>query len=129
MPKRDQLRRLVEIDRRIRAGEFPHPDQLASDLEVARRVIFNDRAYLLDVLGAPLAFHKERRGWYYTEPTYALPTVSMTRPELLALVLAVEAAQRQWGKVVEKELLLAVEKIGQSLPEGHISVDLDALRR
>ncbi len=49
MPKRDQLRRLVEIDRRIRVGEFPHPDQLATDLEVKRRVIFNDRAYLLNV--------------------------------------------------------------------------------
>lgn len=129
MPKRDQLRRLMEIHRRVRAGEFPHPNQLATDLEVARRVIFNDRAYLINVLHAPLEFHPERRGWYYTEPTYSLPAAEMTRPELMALVLAVEAAQRQLGPVVEKELLLAVEKIGQNLPDGAITVDLEALRR
>jgi hypothetical protein len=56
MPKRDQLRRILEIDRRVRSGEYPHPETLAVELEVARRVIFNDRAYMLNVLGAPLEY-------------------------------------------------------------------------
>lgn len=128
MPKRDQLRRLMEINQRIRAGEFPHPDQLATDLEVSRRVIFNDRAYLVNVLGAPLGFHKERRGWYYTEASYTLPAAVITRGELLALLLAVEAAQRHLEPLLENELLLAVEKIGQSLSEN-VRVDLESLRR
>lgn len=128
MPKRDQLRRLMEINQRIRAGDFPHPDQLATDLEVSRRVIFNDRAYLVNVLGAPLEFHRERRGWYYTEESYTLPSAIITRGELLALLLAVEAAQRQLEPILENELMLAVEKIGQSLSEN-IRVDLEALRR
>jgi predicted DNA-binding transcriptional regulator YafY len=128
MPKRDQLRRLLEIDRRVRAGEYPHPDQLAVELEVTRRVVFNDRNYLINVLGAPLEFHKERRGWYYTEDNYVLPTAMMTRGELLAFVLAIEAAQRQLGPVLEKELFAAIEKISQSL-EGNIEVDLESLRQ
>ncbi|HEX8237986.1 MAG TPA: WYL domain-containing protein [Abditibacteriaceae bacterium] len=128
MPKRDTLRRIIEIDRQIRAGSYPHPDALATELEVSRRVIFNDRAYLVNVLRAPLEFHSQRRGWYYTEPNYALPSTMVTRGELLAFLLAVEAAQRQLGPALESELHAAIEKIGHSL-QGSVEVNWESLRR
>jgi predicted DNA-binding transcriptional regulator YafY len=128
MPKRDTLRRIIEIDRQIRAGLYPHPDALATELEVSRRVIFNDRAYLVNVLGAPLEFHPHRRGWYYTEPNYALPSTMVTRGELLAFLLAVEAAQRQLGPALENELHAAIQKIGHSL-QGSVEVNWESLRR
>ena len=45
MSQRQQLERVFEIDRQIRAGEFPNADRLAEALEVGRRVIFKDREF------------------------------------------------------------------------------------
>ena len=128
MPGRDQLRRIIEIDRRVRSGDYPHPDALAVELEVSRRVIFNDRAYMLNVLGAPLEFHPQRRGWYYTEPNFLLPSAIVTRGELLAFILAIEAAQRQLEPALQAELHRAIAKIASTLP-GHIAVELETLRQ
>lgn len=127
MAGRDQLRRILEIDRRVRGGQYPHPDALAVELEVTRRVIFNDRAYLVNVLGAPLEYSSQYKGWYYSEPSWVLPSVMVTRGELLAFLLAVEAAQRQLGPALESELTAAVEKIGKGL-SGQVAVDLETLR-
>src|SRR5688500_230281 len=127
MSQRQQLERIIEIDRRIRAGEYPHPDALAIQLEVSRRVIFNDRQFLIDRLHAPLEYNREHGGWCYTDATYILPTAVVTQGELLAFFLSVEAAQRQLGTALEAPLHAAVEKIAQSLPE-QIVVDLETLR-
>lgn len=128
MAKRDQLRRLLEIDRRVRAGEYPSVDQLAVELEVTRRAIFNDRAYLVNVLGAPLKYSRQHQGWYYAEATWTLPNLMVTRGELLAFVLAVEAAQHPLGPLLQEELRTAVKKIADGL-RGRVEVDLASLSR
>ena len=128
MAGRDQLRRILEIDKRVRSGLYPHPNALASELEVARRVIFNDRAYMINTLGAPLEYSRERQGWFYTQVNWMLPSVLITRGELIAFLLAIESAQRQLGPAIESELTAAIEKIGRGL-SGTIAIDLEALRR
>lgn len=45
MSQRQQLERIMEIDRHIREGEYPNNDKLAKILEVSRREIFNDRSF------------------------------------------------------------------------------------
>lgn len=126
MAKRDQLRRLLKIDRRIRERNHPSPDQLSSELEVSRRVIFNDRNYLRDVLSAPLEYCRKHGGWYYSEPTWVLPWAFVTRGEMVALVLAVEAAKNPLGALLRDELGDAVEKLTTSLGE-HVSADMAML--
>jgi len=128
MSQRHQLERILEIDRRVRARLYPNPDQLAQELEVSRRVIFNDRHFLLNQLGAPLAFDRQRGGWYYTDPTWVLPTVFVTEGELLSFFLSVEIARRQAGTGLGESLKAAVTKIARSLPDP-VSVDLEALHR
>ena len=54
MSQRQQLERIMEIDRRIREGEYPNAEKLAESLEVSRRVIFNDRSFMIYRLGAPI---------------------------------------------------------------------------
>lgn len=126
MSQRQQLERILEIDRRIRAGLFPTADGLARDLEVSRRVIFKDRTFLMDRLGAPLVFDRSRGGWAYSDPTYALPSVMVTEGEMLALVLSVELAGRYLGTTFEGPLRSAVAKIARGL-KGPVSVDLGDL--
>lgn len=127
MPQREQWSRILEIDRRIRTGLYPHPESLAQEFGVSRRVLFNDRQFLLYQLRAPLDFHRQRRGWYYTDKTFVLPTAVVTQGELLAFFLSVEVAKRYLGTVLETPLLSAIAKIAQSLPDK-VQVDLERLR-
>jgi len=127
MSQRQQLERILHIDRQIRLGKYPNAERLAEQLEVSRRVVFNDRAFLLERLGAPLEFDRGRGGWYYADKTWTLPSVMITQGELLAFLLSVELARTYLGTALEGPLRHAVEKISQGL-QGDVSVDLQALQ-
>ncbi len=111
----------------IRGGQYPNADAIAAELEVSRRVVFNDRKFLVDRLGAPLAFDRARGGWHYTHPTWTLPAAIVTQGELLAFFLSVEIARRNMGGAFEVPLLSAVEKIARTLPEV-VEVEWEGLR-
>ena len=53
---RPPLRRLVLLDRLIRAGDYPNARTAAEALEVHARTIHRDLEFLRDSLEAPLAF-------------------------------------------------------------------------
>ena len=127
MSQRQQLERIMEIDRRIRDGQFPNPNQLAKDLEVSRRVIFVDRDFMITRLGAPIEFDRTRNGWYYANETWVLPGIIVTEGELLAFFLSIEVAKRYLGTGLEETLRSAVEKLSKSV-KGSITVDLETLR-
>ena len=127
MSQRQQLERLMEIDRRIRDGEYPNADKMAKILEVSRRVIFTDRDYMINRMGAPIEFDRARGGWYYTNSTWVLPGMIVTEGELLAFFLSVEISKRYLGTSLESSLRSAVEKISKNV-KGPITVDMDTLR-
>jgi predicted DNA-binding transcriptional regulator YafY len=127
MSQRQQLERIMEIDRRIRDGQFPNPNQLARDMEVSRRVIFVDRDFMITRLGAPIEFNRERGGWYYSDETWVLPGIIVTEGELLAFFLSIEVAKRYLGTGLEETLRSAVDKLSKNI-KGSITVDLDTLR-
>jgi len=127
MSQRQQLERILEIDRAIRAKEYPNAAQLAQRLEVSRRVIFYDCAFMKDRLGAPIEYDRQRRGWYYSEDTWILPNIMITQGELLAFFLSVEVARSYLGTALEQPLRNAVTKI-EKVITGHVSVNLEALR-
>lgn len=127
MSQRQQLERIMEIDRRIRNGEYPNADRLAELLEVSRRVVFNDRDFMINRMGAPIAYDRNRMGWYYTDRTWPLPGMIVTEGELLAFFLSVEISKRYLGSAMESALRSAVEKISRGV-KGPVSVDMDRLR-
>ena len=124
-----QMGRIYEIDRMIRDGEYPNAESVAAHFEVGRRVVFNDRRFLVERLGAPLEFDRARGGWYYREATWALPSAMITQGELLAFFLSVEVARRNFDGALEAPLKQAVAKIARTLPEEvEVEVELDDLR-
>lgn len=127
MSQRQQLERIMEIDRRIRDGEYPNPNKLAKDLEVSRRVIFVDRDFMINRLGAPIEYDRARGGWYYADETWILPGIMVTEGELLAFFLSVEVAKQYLGTGLEKTLRSAVDKLSKNV-KGSITVNLDTLR-
>jgi predicted DNA-binding transcriptional regulator YafY len=122
-----QLERVLEIDHQIRAGMYPNADSISAKFETGRRVVFKDREFLLR-LGAPLAYSHERKGWYYTDPSFALPSTFVTEGELLAFFLSVEIARRHFGTQLELALHSAAEKIARTL-KGRVRIELDSLSK
>ncbi len=127
MSQRQQLERIMEIDRRIRAGEYPNAERMAQALEVSRRVIFNDRDFMIHRLGAPIEFDREHGGWFYTEKTWVLPGMIVTEGELLAFFLSLEISKRYLGTSIEAPMRSAIDKISRGA-KGPVSVDMETLR-
>ncbi len=128
MSQRHQLERILEIDRQIRAGLYPNADKLALEMEWSRSTIFEDRTFMIDRLKAPIDYDKEKGGWYYTDPTYALPSILIEDGELLAFFLSVEIAHRYSGTALETPLQSAIEKIARTVKGVTATVDLETLR-
>lgn len=105
---------LFELDRRIRAGEFPNAPALASELGISERVVFRDRRKLIE-MGADIAWNKARGGWFYRDQSWILPTVRLSEGELLAFFLAVEIARSSGNAGFEDALQSAVAKITHSV--------------
>ena len=67
MSQRQQLERIMLIDAQIRGGLYPNAERIAKELEVSKRVIYQDKAFMANRLGAPIEFDRERGGWHYTK--------------------------------------------------------------
>ena len=118
----------MEIDRRICVGLYSSPDSLAQEFEVSRRVIFNDRQFMIETLHTPIKFDRRHGGWYYTDKTFMLPTTMVTQGELMTFFISVEVTRRHVGTALEGSLWSAVYKISSSLQDP-VAVDLEALHR
>lgn len=117
----------MEIDRRIRAGEYPNARKIAADLEVSIRVIYQDKAFMVERLGAPVLHDRRRGGWYYTDVTWALPSVFATEGEVFAFFIGIELARKYLGTAFEAPLKAAVERLAAFLGE-RVRVDLEGMR-
>ncbi len=127
MSQRQQLERFMFIDAQIRAGIYPNAERIAEKLEVSKRVIYQDKAFMAARLGAPIEFHRQYGGWYYTNPTWALPSMFVSEGELMAFFLSMEVAQRYLGTDFEEPLRSAVTRLSSNLG-NHIQIDLENLR-
>jgi predicted DNA-binding transcriptional regulator YafY len=112
-----QWSRALWLDTQTRAGSHPDIAALRAEFAVSRRTAYNTVAFLRDSLGAPLAYNRARRGYYYTDPTYTLPAMFLQEGELLALLLAQQVTHQYLGTPLEAPLRAAVEKISRYLPD------------
>jgi predicted DNA-binding transcriptional regulator YafY len=109
---------VIWLDRQIREGRYPSVQDLQDEFSVKHRHAFNVVGYLRDSLNAPVCYSRERRGYYYSDPTYVLPAVFLQEGELLALLLAEQVSRHYLGTPLEAPLRAAMKKISRYLPEG-----------
>jgi predicted DNA-binding transcriptional regulator YafY len=127
MSQRQQLERIMKIDAQIRAGLYPNAAKIAQEMEVSKRVIFQDKKFMLERLGAPIQLDRERGGWYYANPTWALPSMFVSEGELMAFFLSIEVAQRYLGTGFEAPLRAAINRLAVSLGD-QVQISLEELR-
>ena len=76
--------RLLFIDQQIAGGTYPNAVQLAAKYEVSDRTIKRDIEYMRVMLDAPIEFDHARNGYFFSEPNWRLPALTITESELFA---------------------------------------------
>jgi predicted DNA-binding transcriptional regulator YafY len=120
-----QLERLLHIDELIRSGDRHTASSLGERLEVTERTIRSDIEFLRDRFHAPLKF-TPAQGWRYTDLTWRLPTIPLTKGELFALTLGARMLESCAGSSYAMELQSAIARLAERLPE-HEWLDLQQI--
>ncbi|AFY60385.1 YafY family protein [Synechococcus sp. PCC 6312] len=110
------LERLLQLDSLIRSEQRQTIGNLALSLEVSERTIRNDLAFLRDRFHAPLKFSRVK-GFHYTDDTWRLPSVSLSKGELFALIVGARILESYPGFVHAQELRSAIARLSERLPE------------
>lgn len=111
-----QHARLLFIDREINTGKYPNCGQLAKDYEVSISTIQRDLDYMRYQLDAPIEYSAKHRGYFYTEPNFKLPAISIKESDLFAIYLAEKLLLQYEGTAVYDSLCSVFKKIEDSLP-------------
>jgi predicted DNA-binding transcriptional regulator YafY len=117
MADRLQMERCFKIDSKIRTEKFPSRRELAAELEVNERTVQRDITFMKDRFGAPVAVSRKNGGYYYTEPTWFLPSVPLTEGELFSLLIARQAVAQYRGTPVFQTLETVFNKIAGALSD------------
>ena len=114
---KSQFARLMELDRCIRAKQYPNCLTFGADWEVSQKTVQRDVDFLRDSCGAPLAYDRERKGFYYENETWMLPSVMLSEGEVLAVLLGAKAMEQYRGTPAGKQLECLFDKLAQMLPD------------
>ncbi len=117
MATRPPLRRLFWAIGRLRSGSALKATDLAQEFEVSVRTAYRDFDFLRDEWRVPLEFDRGRGTYALTEPLAALPAVTLSQGELLALYFAEKVLAQYRGTPFEPDLASAFRKMQELLPE------------
>ena len=109
--------RLLFIDQQIAGGTYPNAVQLAAKYEVSDRTIKRDIEYMRDTLDAPITFDAAHNGYFFSEPNWRLPALTITESELFALTLASDVLVAYRNSPLYEKLSRVFDKLAALLPE------------
>ena len=112
------LRRIRAIDREIRSGSFPNTNDLAKKLEVGIRTISRDIEEMKLFYNAPIAFDRTNNGYYYTESSFYIKSVTLSEGELFSVALFDQLLEQYRNTPLENDLRSVFKKIEMSLPNN-----------
>lgn len=114
---RPPLERMLRIHEELRRGALTNCTKLASKLEVSRKTIVRDIAFMRDRLDLPIEYDALIQAYRYTHPVNSFPTVQVTEGELMALLVARRAVEQYKGTPFHKQLELAFDKLTNGLKD------------
>lgn len=125
---RPPIERMLRIHEELRRGAFTNCTKLAERLEVSRKTIVRDIAFMRDRLDLPIEFDPRINAYRYTHPVSAFPTVQVTEGELLALLVARKALEQYRGTPFHRQLEASFEKLAGGLRDRITFSPADELR-
>lgn len=93
MSKKNIYERFIWFDRQMRAGKFPNATALACRFETSVKTAQRDVEFMRDRLGCPLSYEKSRKGYYYEDDTFRLPSIFLSSGEISSLLIAKKVLQ------------------------------------
>jgi predicted DNA-binding transcriptional regulator YafY len=125
-PTRPAMYRMKEIDDALKKETYPNSRVLAGRMEISPRTVQRDIEYMRDVLGAPIDYDAGKRGYFYTESGYSLPSAKLTEGELVSILVAGKVLNQYAGTPFEADLRRAFKRI-TSLLSDEVCVHLGDL--
>jgi predicted DNA-binding transcriptional regulator YafY len=119
------LERLLEIDGFLRSNQRHTATSMAEVLGVNERTVRNDIEFMRSRFEAPIEVSKAR-GYYYSDLSWRLPTIPLSRGELFAITLGAKMLGAYGGSAYREELEGAISQLAKRLPEKTY-VDLQQL--
>lgn len=114
---KSQYARLIELDRKIRGGGYPNCLTFAEEWGVSQKTVQRDIDFLRDQCRAPIAYDRDRKGFFLEDKSWWLPSVALSEGELLAVLLASRVADQYRGSPVAKQVEQVFEKLSDLLPD------------
>ena len=119
---------MLRIHDELRRGTLVNCTKLVKTLEVCRKTIVRDIAFMRDRLELPIDYDAGIQAYRYTHPVNAFPTVQVTEGELLALLVAQRALEQYRGTPFHRQLEVAFEKLAGGLRDKISFSPADELR-
>lgn len=125
---RPPLERMLRIHEELRRGALVNCTKLVQKLEVSRKTVVRDIAFMRDRLDLPIEFDPRIQAYRYTQPVNAFPTVHVTEGELFALLVAQRALEQYRGTPFHRQLEIAFGKLAAGLRDRISFSPADELR-
>jgi predicted DNA-binding transcriptional regulator YafY len=125
---RPPLERMLRIHEQLRRDPLVNCTKLVKLLEVCRKTVVRDIAFMRDRLDLPIEFDPRIQAYRYTQPVNAFPTVQVTEGELLALLVARRALEQYRGTPFHRQLEIAFDKLAGGLKDRISFSPADELR-
>jgi len=125
---RPPLERMLRIHEELRRGALVNCTMLMHALEVSRKTVVRDIAFMRDRLELPIEFDAGIQAYRYTTQVSAFPTVNVTEGELLALLVAQRALEQYRGTPFHRQLEVAFGKLAGGLRDKISFSPADELR-
>ena len=114
---KSQFSRLLELDKQIRQGQYPNCLTFSTTWEVSQKTIQRDIDFLRDSLNAPIEYDRDKKGFYYTDTHWFMPSISISEGDLLAILVAEKALEQYRGTPIASELERVFSRITDLLPD------------
>jgi len=125
---RPPLERMLTIHDELGRGALVNCTRLAAKLEVSRKTVVRDIAFMRERLDLPIEFDPRIQAYRYSHPVSGFPTVQVTEGELLALLVAQRALEQYRGTPFHRQLAIAFEKLTGGLRDRISFSPADELR-
>jgi predicted DNA-binding transcriptional regulator YafY len=116
-----QFLRLVALDHLLQKGGKVNAGTILALPEyedLHRKTVLRDIEYMRDQIGAPIAYHKNRKSYYYTDPNYSFSAVNLDEGELFAIMIAGKVLEQYRSTPLYQGLKDAYDKILGFLPKN-----------
>lgn len=88
MGRKNVYERFIWFDKEARSGKYPNASKLAGRFEVSNKTAQRDIDFMRDRLRCPMEYDKSRKGYYYEDSTFTLPSIFLSSEELSSLLIA-----------------------------------------